>query len=84
MPRPVPACPGPLGAQLIGELARISADAESASEFRYRSPVVEEDTLSIAVSQSGQTHGTLAAVQEVKHKGGRVPGVVNAVGSAID
>jgi glucosamine--fructose-6-phosphate aminotransferase (isomerizing) len=74
---------GALGAQLIEELARILADAESASEFRYRNPVVEPDTLYIAVSQSGETYDTLAAVQEVKRKGGRVLGVVNAVGSAI-
>jgi glutamine---fructose-6-phosphate transaminase (isomerizing) len=74
---------GLLGAQLIEELARIPADAEPASEFRYRNPVVEADTLYIAVSQSGETYDTLAAVQELKRKGGRVLGVVNAVGSAI-
>ncbi len=74
---------GGLGAQLIEELARIPADAEPASEFRYRNPVVEADTLYVAVSQSGETYDTLATVQEVKRKGGRVLGVVNAVGSAI-
>ncbi|HEY5988482.1 MAG TPA: glutamine--fructose-6-phosphate transaminase (isomerizing), partial [Streptosporangiaceae bacterium] len=74
---------GLLGAQLIEELARIPAAAEPASEFRYRNPVVEPDTLYIAVSQSGETYDTLAAVQELKRKGGRVLGVVNAVGSAI-
>ena len=74
---------GQVGAQLIEELARIPADAETASEFRYRNPVVEPDTLYIAVSQSGETHDTLAAVRELKRKGGRVIGVVNAVGSAI-
>ena len=74
---------GQIGAQLIEELARIPADAEPASEFRYRSPVVEHDTLYIAVSQSGETYDTLAAVQELRRKGGRVLGVVNAVGSAI-
>ncbi|GAA2073988.1 glutamine--fructose-6-phosphate transaminase (isomerizing) [Actinomadura alba] len=74
---------GQIGAQLIEELARIPADAEPASEFRYRNPVVEADTLYIAVSQSGETYDTLAAVQELKRKGGRVLGVVNAVGSAI-
>ncbi len=74
---------GQVGAQLIEELARIPADAEPASEFRYRNPVVEADTLYIAVSQSGETYDTLAAVQELKRKGGRVLGVVNAVGSAI-
>ncbi|MDH2427118.1 glutamine--fructose-6-phosphate transaminase (isomerizing) [Sphaerisporangium sp. TRM90804] len=74
---------GQIGAQLIEELARIPADAEPASEFRYRSPVVEHDTLYVAVSQSGETYDTLAAVQELKRKGGRVLGIVNAVGSAI-
>ncbi|GAA4623156.1 glutamine--fructose-6-phosphate transaminase (isomerizing) [Actinoallomurus vinaceus] len=74
---------GQVGAQLIEELARIPADAEPASEFRYRNPVVQPDTLYVAVSQSGETYDTLAAVQELKRKGGRVLGVVNAVGSAI-
>ncbi len=74
---------GLLGAQLIEELARVQADAEPASEFRYRSPVIEEGTLYIAVSQSGETYDTLAAVQEVKRKGGRAIGVINTVGSTI-
>jgi glutamine---fructose-6-phosphate transaminase (isomerizing) len=74
---------GLLGAQLIEELARVPADAEPASEFRYRSPVIEEGTLYIAVSQSGETYDTLAAVQEVKRKGGRAIGVINTVGSTI-
>jgi glutamine---fructose-6-phosphate transaminase (isomerizing) len=74
---------GLLGAQLIEELARVPADAEPASEFRYRGPVVEDGTLYIGVSQSGETYDTLAAVQEVKRKGGRVIGVVNTVGSTI-
>ncbi|GHE32767.1 glutamine--fructose-6-phosphate aminotransferase [isomerizing] [Streptosporangium violaceochromogenes] len=74
---------GQIGAQLIEELARIPADAEPASEFRYRGPVVEPDTLYVAISQSGETYDTLAAVQELKRKGGRVLGIVNTVGSAI-
>jgi glucosamine--fructose-6-phosphate aminotransferase (isomerizing) len=74
---------GQLGAQLIEELARIPADAEPASEFRYRNPVVDPDTLYVAISQSGETLDTLAAVQELKRKGGHVIGVVNAVGSTI-
>ena len=65
---------GQMGAQLIEELARIPADAEPASEFRYRNPVIEADTLYVAVSQSGETYDTLAAVQEVRRKGGRVLG----------
>jgi glucosamine--fructose-6-phosphate aminotransferase (isomerizing) len=74
---------GQVGAQLIEELARIPADAEPASEFRYRNPVVDPDTLYVAISQSGETLDTLAAVQELKRKGGHVIGVVNAVGSTI-
>jgi glutamine---fructose-6-phosphate transaminase (isomerizing) len=74
---------GSMGAQLIETLARVPAHAEPASEFRYRNPVIEPDTLYIAVSQSGETFDTLAALQEVKRKGGRVLGIVNVVGSTI-
>jgi glutamine---fructose-6-phosphate transaminase (isomerizing) len=74
---------GTLGAHLIESLARLPAQAEPASEFRYRNPVIEQDTLYIAVSQSGETFDTLAAVQEIKRKGGRVLGIVNVVGSTI-
>ncbi len=68
---------------MIEELARMPADAEPASEFRYRNPVIEPDTLYVAVSQSGETIDTLAAVQEIQRKGGRVVGLVNVVGSSI-
>ena len=74
---------GQLGAQLIEDLARMPADAEAASEFRYRQPIIESDTLYIAVSQSGETADTAFAVEEIKRKGGRVIGVVNVVGSTI-
>jgi len=74
---------GQMGASLIEELARIPADSEPASEFRYRNPIIEPDTLYVAVSQSGETIDTLLAVQEIKRKGGRVVGLVNVVGSAI-
>jgi glutamine---fructose-6-phosphate transaminase (isomerizing) len=72
-----------LGAGLIEELARVPADAEPASEFRYRNPVIDPDTLFVAVSQSGETLDTLAAVHELDRRGGRLMGVVNVVGSAI-
>ncbi len=72
-----------LGAGLMEELARLPADAEPASEFRYRNPVIDPDTLFIAVSQSGETLDTLGAVGELQRKGGRLLGVVNVVGSAI-
>jgi glucosamine--fructose-6-phosphate aminotransferase (isomerizing) len=74
---------GQIGANLVEELARIPADAEPASEFRYRNPVVDSDTLYVAISQSGETLDTLAAVQELKRKGGNVIGAVNVVGSAV-
>jgi glucosamine--fructose-6-phosphate aminotransferase (isomerizing) len=74
---------GLAGAHLIESLTRIPADAETASEFRYRNPVIERDTLYVAVSQSGETFDTLAAVQEIKRKGGRVLGVVNTPGSTV-
>ncbi|HYG92422.1 MAG TPA: glutamine--fructose-6-phosphate transaminase (isomerizing), partial [Nocardioides sp.] len=74
---------GQMGAMLVEELARIPADAEAASEFRYRNPIIEPETLYIAVSQSGETLDTLLAVQEIRRKGGRVIGLVNVVGSAI-
>ncbi|CAA9278226.1 MAG: Glutamine--fructose-6-phosphate aminotransferase [isomerizing], partial [uncultured Actinomycetospora sp.] len=74
---------GQIGAGLVEELARIPADAEQASEFRYRNPLVDPETLYVAVSQSGETLDTLAAVEELQRKGGRVVGVVNVVGSAI-
>ncbi|WP_370288394.1 glutamine--fructose-6-phosphate transaminase (isomerizing) [Nocardioides sp.] len=74
---------GQMGATLIEELARVPAHAEAASEFRYRNPIIEPDTLYVAVSQSGETVDTLLAVQEIQRKGGRVIGLVNVVGSAI-
>ncbi|WP_370891709.1 glutamine--fructose-6-phosphate transaminase (isomerizing) [Janibacter sp. GXQ6167] len=74
---------GQMGAQMIEDLARIPADAEPASEFRYRNAIIEPDTLYVAVSQSGETADTAFAVQEVQRKGGYVLGVVNVVGSTI-
>ncbi|MBI4942730.1 MAG: glutamine--fructose-6-phosphate transaminase (isomerizing) [Actinobacteria bacterium] len=74
---------GQMGASMIEDLARIPADAEPASEFRYRNPIIEPDTLYVAVSQSGETADTLFAVREIQRKGGRVVGLVNVVGSSI-
>jgi len=74
---------GQLGACMIEDLARVPADAEAASEFRYRNPIIEPDTLYVVVSQSGETADTLFAVHEIKRKGGRVVGLVNVVGSSI-
>jgi glucosamine--fructose-6-phosphate aminotransferase (isomerizing) len=74
---------GMAGAHMLEALTRVTSDAEPASEFRYRNPVIEKDALYVAVSQSGETADTLAAVREVRRKGGRVLGIVNAVGSSI-
>lgn len=74
---------GLAGAHLIEGLTRIPVDAETVSEFRYRNPVIDPDTLYIAISQSGETYDTLAAVQEIIRKGGNVLGIVNTPGSTI-
>eukprot|EP00119_Amphimedon_queenslandica_P006229 XP_011406868.2 PREDICTED: uncharacterized protein LOC100633318 [Amphimedon queenslandica] len=74
---------GVAGAHFIEELARIPASAEPAAEFRYRNPVIERDTLHVAISQSGETLDTLMAIQEVRRCGGPVLGIVNVVGSSI-
>ncbi|UCC96718.1 MAG: glutamine--fructose-6-phosphate transaminase (isomerizing) [Phycisphaerales bacterium] len=72
-----------VGEFLFEQLARIPAETEYASEFRYRNPIIEDGTVVIAISQSGETLDTLAAVEEAKERGATVLGVVNVVGSAI-
>jgi glucosamine--fructose-6-phosphate aminotransferase (isomerizing) len=72
-----------VGEYLFEDLARIPTDVDYASELRYRNPIIEQGTLAIAVSQSGETADTLAALREVKTKGAMVLGVVNSVGSSI-
>ena len=74
---------GLIGKQMLEELARIPTDVEYASEFRYRNPIVDAETLVIAISQSGETADTLAALMEAKHRGARALGLVNVVGSSI-
>ncbi|HEX6644374.1 MAG TPA: glutamine--fructose-6-phosphate transaminase (isomerizing) [Gemmatimonadales bacterium] len=74
---------GLIGEYMLEEMARIPVEVEYASEFRYRNPVVDERTLVIAISQSGETADTLAAVREAKHRGARTIGLVNVVGSTI-
>ncbi len=74
---------GLVGEYLFEDLARIPAEVEYASEFRYRNPIIEDRTVVIAVSQSGETADTLAALREAEHKGALTLGVVNAVGSTI-
>ncbi len=68
---------------LIEDLARIPVEVEYASEFRYRNPVIYEDDVVIAISQSGETADTLAAVELAKSKGATIFGVCNVVGSSI-
>ncbi len=72
-----------IGEYMLEELARIPTEVEYASEFRYRTPLVDSRTLVIGISQSGETADTLAALREAKRRGARTLGVVNAVGSTI-
>jgi glucosamine--fructose-6-phosphate aminotransferase (isomerizing) len=74
---------GLIGEYLIEELARLPVEVEYASEFRYRNPILKPGTVVLAISQSGETADTLAAMREAKRKGARVLGVCNAVGSTI-
>ena len=74
---------GLVGEYMLEELARIPVTVEYASEFRYRNPVLEKDTLALAISQSGETADTLAALREAKQHGASTMGIVNAVGSTI-
>ncbi len=74
---------GLIGKQLIEEMCRIRVEVEYASEFRYRNPVIEKDDVVIAISQSGETADTLAAIQLAKEQGALVFGIVNGVGSSI-
>jgi glutamine---fructose-6-phosphate transaminase (isomerizing) len=72
-----------IGEYMLEEMARIPVEVEYASEFRYRNPVVDERTLVIGISQSGETADTLAAIREAKLRGARTVGLVNVVGSTI-
>jgi len=74
---------GMIGASVIESLARIPTQVFDASEVRYSNPIVDKETLFIAVSQSGETADTILAVKEIINKGGRVLGVVNSVGSTL-
>ena len=74
---------GLLGKHLVERLARIPVEVDLASEFRYRDPVVDGSTLAIAISQSGETADTLAALKEAKARGARTLAVCNVLGAAI-
>ena len=72
-----------VGEYMMEEIARIPVEVEYASEFRYRSPILDPGTLVIVISQSGETADTLAALREAKRRGARTLGIVNVVGSTI-
>lgn len=72
-----------IGEYMLEELARIPTKVEYASEFRYKNPVVDRKTLVVAISQSGETADTLAAIREAKRRGAPLMGIVNVVGSSI-
>jgi len=72
-----------IGEHMMEELTRIPVEVEYASEFRYRNPIVNDRTLCIVISQSGETADTLAAMREAKNRGARIYGIVNVVGSTI-
>ncbi|MDD6311687.1 MAG: glutamine--fructose-6-phosphate transaminase (isomerizing) [Firmicutes bacterium] len=74
---------GLVGKMIIEKLAKIPVEIDVASEFRYRDPFVDDKTLFIAISQSGETLDTLAALREAKSKGARILSVVNVVGSSV-
>ncbi len=74
---------GLVGDYILEDLAKVVTECTYASEFRYRNPIVEEDTVLIAISQSGETADTLAALREGKDKGALCLGIVNSVGSTI-
>jgi glutamine---fructose-6-phosphate transaminase (isomerizing) len=72
-----------VGDYLMEDIAKVTTEATYASEFRYRNPIVEENTVCVAISQSGETADTLAALREAREKGALAIGVVNVVGSTI-
>ncbi|HKI95425.1 MAG TPA: glutamine--fructose-6-phosphate transaminase (isomerizing) [Gemmatimonadales bacterium] len=72
-----------IGEYLLEEMARIPAEVEYASEFRYRNPILDARTLVVGISQSGETADTLAALREARHRGARTIGIVNTVGSTV-
>lgn len=74
---------GLIGKFAIEKFANIPVDVDIASEFRYRDPFIDKNTLFIAISQSGETLDTLAALREAKRKGARILSVVNVVGSSV-
>ena len=75
---------GIVGEYLLEDLARLPVEVEYASEFRYRNPIISQQDILFAISQSGETADTLAAIEQAKSKGATVFGVCNVVGSSIE
>ena len=73
--------PALVGKFMIEELARIAVEVDYGSEFRYRNPIVDKQTLTVVITQSGETADTLAALREAKSKGARSLAICNVVGS---
>ncbi len=74
---------GLVGKYALEEIARVSVEIDTSSEFRYRNPIVDKQTLIIAISQSGETADTLAAVKEAKRRGAKVLAICNVIGSSL-
>ncbi|MCX5725850.1 MAG: glutamine--fructose-6-phosphate transaminase (isomerizing), partial [Candidatus Saganbacteria bacterium] len=75
---------GLVGEHLLEQIAKIPTEVEYAAEFRYRDPILDRNTLVIAISQSGETADTLGAIQEAKEKGAKVLSIINVRGSSLD
>src|SRR5262245_66238756 len=71
------------GKYMLEELARVPVEVDYASEYRYRDPIIDDKTLVIAISQSGETADTLAAVRESKEKGAKILSICNVQGSML-
>ena len=74
---------GLVGEYLFEDIARIPVEVEYASEFRYRNPIIDENDVVIAISQSGETADTFAAIEMARSKGATILGICNVVGSSI-
>ena len=74
---------GLVGKYLIEQIAKIPVEVDIASEFRYRDPIIEDGTVVLAISQSGETADTLGAIEEARKRGAKIWSIVNAIGSQV-
>ena len=74
---------GLVAKQLIEQWARIPVEVQVSSEFRYNDPIIDDDTLVVAITQSGETADTLAGVREARERGAKVIAITNVVGSRV-